>query len=224
MDRPGYIFEMENAYAIHPSQGLSQSPFFYYNPEPHPQHRQHGHFSPHPRGLPSNAQLHHIQQLQNQEAAMVMASNVVYSRPASSSSQRAIGSPMTLSPSYTAPQMASPMPIYHKPTIRIQQETPRMLSVDTDCSGHDMYYFPSTPPLSTSGSDGSSPPSTCEMLPTPMGKTFFGFESLEGVKDDCVVNVQSEILAGGDWTSAQSPPMTPGEFMTHVQLAVHINM
>lgn len=121
---------------------------------------------------------------------------------------------MTFSPSYSAPQLASPMPMYQKPTIRIQQESSRMLSVDTDCSGHDMYYFPSTPPLSTSGSAGSSPPSTCEVLSTPISKTFFGFENLEGVKDECVVNVQSEILAGGDWTRAQSPPMTPGKSAT----------
>ncbi|KAI9704103.1 MAG: hypothetical protein M1836_006964 [Candelina mexicana] len=200
---------METTYAIHPCQGMNQSPFFYYNPEPHPEHRQHGHFSPHPRGLPSNAQFHHLQQLQTQEAAMAMASNVVYSRPSSSSSQPPTDPRVMFSPSCTAPPVVSPMPMYQKPTIQIQQETPHILSVNTDCSGHDMYSYPSTPPLSTSGSVGSSPPLTCEVLPTPISKTFFGFENLEGVKDECVANVQSEILAGGDWARAQSPPLTP---------------
>lgn len=72
----------------------------------------------------------------------------------------------------------------------------------------DMYYYPSTPPLSSSGSALSSP-SSCESLHTPMTSVFLGLEGFEGVKEGCESDVQSENLAGGDWARCGSPPMTP---------------
>jgi hypothetical protein len=75
----------------------------------------------------------------------------------------------------------------------------------------DMYYYPSTPPLSSSGSALSSP-SSCESLHTPMTSVFLGLEGFEGVKEGCESDVQSENLAGGDWARCGSPPMTPGTF------------
>lgn len=39
---------------------------------------------------------------------------------------------------------------------------------------------------------------------------FFGLENFEGVKDGCHGEVQSENLAGGDWTRCGSPSMTQG--------------
>ena len=52
---------------------------------------------------------------------------------------------------------------------------------------------------------------SCGLLPTPANSVFFGRENMEGVKEGCEGEVQSEILAGGDWTRCGSPPMTPGE-------------
>lgn len=84
--------------------------------------------------------------------------------------------------------------MYQKPTILIQDHA----------QANDMYYYPSTPPLSASGSTISSP-SSCDVLPTPLNTAFFG---VEGVKEGCEGEVQSEILAG-DWARCGSPPMTP---------------
>jgi hypothetical protein len=97
--------------------------------------------------------------------------------------------------------------MYQKPTILIQDHTPRLI-IEPDCHDGDMYYYPSTPPLSASGSVINSP-SSCDILPTPMNTMFFGFE---GVKEGCEGEVQSENLAGGEWARCGSPPMTPGTF------------
>ena len=111
-----------------------------------------------------------------------------------------------------AGSVASPRPMCQKPTILVQDNASHLLGLDTDCINSDMYAFPSTPALSASGSAMGSPPSTCEILPTPVnGNVFFGLENLEGVKQGCEGEVQSENLAGGDWTSMGSPPMTPGK-------------
>jgi hypothetical protein len=100
----------------------------------------------------------------------------------------------------------SPQPLYQKPTILVQQDSPYMLQLDTDC------YAPSTPPLSTSGSAVSSPPSTAEILPTPINHTFYGQPSLEMMKSGREEEAFSEILAGDNWNKGASPPMTPGTF------------
>lgn len=80
--------------------------------------------------------------------------------------------------------------------------------LESDSREGEMYYYPSTPPLSASGSSISSP-SNCDVLPTPMNTMFFGFEGYEGVKDGCQGEVQTENLAGGEWARCGSPPMTP---------------
>lgn len=72
-----------------------------------------------------------------------------------------------------------------------------------------VYNFPSTPPLSSSGSAGSSPPSTCGLLPTPINSSFLSLDGVEGVKEGCEEDVNSEILAA-EWAQSGSPPMTPG--------------
>ncbi|KAI9818067.1 MAG: hypothetical protein M1827_000691 [Pycnora praestabilis] len=197
---------MDASYVVPPPQLMGQSPFFYYNPDPHPEHRQHGHFSPHPRGLSSNAhlqQFHH--QMHAQEMQVPLPSNMMYTRPSSSSSQPSAN----FGPPAGFPPMASPRPIYQKPTILVQHESPHLFSLDTGCAGPEVYFYPSTPPLSSAGSAISSPPSSCGVLPTPIHRTIFGLDGFEGVKEGCEGDVQSEILAGGDWTRIGSPPMTP---------------
>ncbi|KAH0541642.1 hypothetical protein FGG08_003873 [Glutinoglossum americanum] len=198
---------MEAQYAT--PQILSQSPFFYYNPDPKPDHRQHGHFSPHPTS--TNNQYHHFQpQMQGNEQPMPLPSSVIYSRPSSASSQSQFKSQAPVQSAMTP--MASPQPLCQKPTVLIQDNTPHLLPLDTACAASDMYFFPSTPPLSTSGSSISSPPSSCGMLPTPINGNgnVFGLEYFEGVKEGCEGEVQSENLVGGDWSRFGSPPMTPG--------------
>lgn len=178
---------------MHPVQAMGQSPFFYYKPDVAGENtRQHGHFTPHPSG-------------QNTQAFQPMpqdAYNMLYKRPSSASSQ-----------SYPHPAynmltpVASPQPMYQKPTILIhEQNSPYLHPIDTDFS--DLRFAPATPPLSSSGSSVSSPPSTCDMVPTPVNGLFFG-AGIEGVKQGCEDEVFSEILAAtADWRSA-SPPMTP---------------
>jgi len=96
----------------------------------------------------------------------------------------------------TMTPMASPRPIYQKPTILVQDHSPME---------SDIFFYPSTPPLSTSGSAINSPTSM-DMLQTPLNNSFFGFE---GVKEGCIGEVEGENLAGGDWARCGSPPMTP---------------
>lgn len=171
-----------------PSQAMGQSPFFYYNPDPSPEnHRQHGHFTPHPHGE---------QTFQHG----LYAPTVMIKRPSSSNSMHAY--PQTAYAHHMLTPVASPQPMYQKPTILIQeQNSPYLHPIDTDFS-----YAPATPPLSSSGSNISSPPSTCDVLPTPVNGLF---EGIEGVKQGCEGEVFSEILAAGaEWRSA-SPPMTP---------------
>lgn len=71
----------------------------------------------------------------------------------------------------------------------------------------DVYYLPSTPPLSASGSTTSSP-SNYEMMSTPTNTIFFG-ESFTGVREGCEEEVQAENLAGNEWARCGSPPLTP---------------
>ena len=191
---------MDSSYA-HP-QSMGQSPFFYYNPDPKPDNRQHGHFSQQPSNIQVPVYHPHMQP---------MPSTPIYSRPNSACSQPPMhpqmynnGYPMSMTP------MASPRPMYQnqKPTIMIQEHAPRMM-MESDMHENDMYYYPSTPPLSASGSTISSP-SSCDVLPTPMNTIFFGMDSFEGVKDGCQGEVQAENLAGGEWARCGSPPMTPG--------------
>jgi C2H2 transcription facotor len=111
--------------------------------------------------------------------------------------------------------MASPRPMYQKPTILIQEHAPRLMM---EPEANEMYYYPSTPPLSASGSTISSPTSF-DVLPTPLNTSFCGLEGFEGVKEGCEGEVQSENLAGNEWTRCGSPPMTPGtsSFVMHLK-------
>ncbi|KAF2176712.1 hypothetical protein K469DRAFT_606285 [Zopfia rhizophila CBS 207.26] len=180
---------------------MGQSPFFYYNPDPSPENnRQHGHFTPHPHGQPNPTF-----QPQNQEA--FCPPNMFFKRPSSSSSQTSYPRTAYANQALLTP-VASPQPMYQKPTILIQQQdSPYLHPIDTDFS--DLRFAPATPPLSSSGSAISSPPSVCDVLPTPVNGAFFHGEGIEGVKQGCEEEVFSEILAAGaEWRSA-SPPMTP---------------
>jgi hypothetical protein len=183
---------MEGSYPVHPAQqAMSQSHFFYYKPDATEKNtRQHGHFTAHPSG---------------QSPQTFAPQHFVVQRPSSSNSQAPY--PQMSYTSQMLTPVASPQPMYQKPAILFQsQDSPFLHPIDTDFS--DLRFAPATPPLSSSGSNISSPPSTCDVLPTPVN-AFFPSEGIEGVKQGCEEEVFSEILASGvEWRSA-SPPMTP---------------
>lgn len=96
--------------------------------------------------------------------------------------------------------------MYQKPAIFVHpQDSPFLQTLDTD------FYAPATPPLSSCGSNISSPLSSYDLLPTPVN-AFFPGESIEGVKQGCEGEVFAELLStGAEWRST-TPPMTPGKF------------
>ncbi|KAL8912434.1 MAG: hypothetical protein Q9171_002527 [Xanthocarpia ochracea] len=104
--------------------------------------------------------------------------------------------------------VASPRPLHQRPPFLYNNDG-LPLSLNTECSTPDLYVYPSTPPLSVSASTVNSPPSTCGILPTPVTGGWPPMENLQGVKEGCEGEVQTEILAGGDWTRCGSPPLTP---------------
>lgn len=86
----------------------------------------------------------------------------------------------------------SPRPMtMQKPTIVLDTD------FDTSC-------YPSTPPMSTSGSTVGSPKSL-DILQTPMNPMFSGLDESAVVKE-CLEPVETCVL---DWSSCGSPPMTP---------------
>ena len=192
-------------YAAQTTPPMAQSPFFYYNPDPSPETRQHGHFTPHPHGLPMAV----VPSSPEHMMGYAHPHPQMYQRPHSA------GLPVQYqhAPAYMSQAMltpaASPRAQHHKPTILLQHEMHHLVPLDTECHGR----FPSTPTLSASGSFSSvpSPPSTCDIIPTPVSGVFFhrpqpGFHA---VKQGCEDDVFQEVLAGGDWTHPGSPPMTP---------------
>ncbi|KAK2598996.1 hypothetical protein QQS21_005530 [Conoideocrella luteorostrata] len=113
----------------------------------------------------------------------------VYSRPGSSCSQPPTlysNAANVMTPTSTLP------PACYKPAIMLETEFA------------DSPYLPSTPPLSTSGSAVGSPKSF-DVLQTPLNPMFSGLDGLAGVKLG-IESIESSIL---DWSSCDSPPMTP---------------
>jgi hypothetical protein len=172
------------------SQAMAPAAFFYYSPDPNAEHRQHGHFipqQPHP-------QQH---QMPMYPVVPVLPSTPIYSRPNSACSQpMPVHKPFTSLPSNITP-VASPQPLAHRPTI--------VLETETQYCETDGIYYPSTPPLSTSGSVISSPGS-CDVLATPLNPMFSGLDGFEGTKTE---DSQVEKFPVLDWSSCTSPPLTP---------------
>lgn len=192
---------MEMAYSGQNPQVMGQSSFYYYNPEPSPETKQYGHFTPQPFAL-SNSNLNHQGYFPVAPHSYPMP---VYS-PASISDCSNMSS---YTPQRMMTPQASPRAECQKPTIVVEHNSPMLMPLDTSCAnGH---YMPGTPTLSTSGSAISSPPSLCEFLPTPVSGVFFEGESFNGVKEGCEEEVFSEVLAAGDWTRCGSPPLSPGK-------------
>ncbi|KAG5984233.1 hypothetical protein E4U55_005591 [Claviceps digitariae] len=111
----------------------------------------------------------------------------VCSRPGSSSSTMYSNASALLTPTGCAPSIS-----HHKPAIMLETEFA------------DSPYFPSTPPLSTSGSAVGSP-KNYDVLQTPLNPMFSGLDGFAETKPG-LESTESSIL---DWTSCGSPPMTP---------------
>ncbi|KAL6716456.1 hypothetical protein ACLMJK_006023 [Lecanora helva] len=193
---------MESSQSMQP-QSMGQSPFFYYNPE------QHGHFSATPNPMQEEIPQHHYHQQPYHHGMPMHQTQPPMIYPTLPSS----GPPMYMHQKPILP-MISPQPLQQKPAFLFQYEG-QQLSVDTECNAPDVYVYPSTPPLSSSGSASSSPPSTCDILPTPVTGSYMGLDNTKAIKEGCEGDVQSEILAGGDWTRCCSPPLTPGDDEEH---------
>ncbi|GAW18271.1 hypothetical protein ANO14919_077450 [Xylariales sp. No.14919] len=176
---------------------MGQASFFYYTPDPNPENRQHGHFSQHPG----------FQQMQQQMFPIVptLPSTPIYSRPNSSSSQQAMSAKMFATvPSNVTPQRPNGFVASH----------PGKLMLETDMSDNDGFYYPATPPLSTSGSSMGSPAHMQDVLSTPLNPMFSGLDGCEMIKAD---DETSKPLENLDWASYGSPPVTPVYFQ-HLQV------
>ena len=219
---------MEVPFGMHPNPAPGPVPFFYYNPDPNASHGQHGYFSTHPSEAqvvnhhapvyPHHqcAQQHqHQHQQQQQQQPQTQQPLPQHAFEHANDAVRAV-SRFTPSPMATFSPTASPQPLHIKPSILLQQES-HFLTVDTSCMGTDAHSFPATPPLSTSGSTISSPPSSCGVLHTPVNGGYFRLESIEGVKEGCEGDVVSELLANCDWARSNSPPLTPGKSNHHIK-------
>ncbi|KAK3330406.1 hypothetical protein B0H66DRAFT_597943 [Apodospora peruviana] len=184
-------------------QGMT--PFFHYNLESNPENRQQGYFTSHP----GHVQHHRLIMF---PVVPTLPSTPMYSRPSSSSSQPQM--PYTAMPSLpsTLTSMASPQPIAHKPT---------MMALQTDLGEAHGSYYPSTPPLSSSGSVISSPG---DMLQTPLNPMFSGLDGVERKQVCDVMNDQVENYAHLDWSSCASPPMTPVYLPSQTRGPKHLSL
>lgn len=189
-----------------------QPAFFYYNPDPSSDNRQHGHWTSHPQ-QPHGLPLATFPSTPTEYMAPQYQQQQMYQRPHSAGAhvQQPQAKPAYISQAMLTPD-ASPRAMNQKPTILVQQDVPNLMPLNTDCHS----YYPATPALSASGSFSSidSPPSSINMLPTPMNNSaFFGSQQyntgFHAVKEGCEEEVFSEVLAGGDWARPGSPPMTP---------------
>lgn len=200
---------MDSSHQTHLAQNFRQSAFQFYNPNHRVEQINPEHFSS------SNVmqESDHFQQFQVQNYQQEISrgqSSMVFHRPSSSGSHVYLHSKPQIAIQPTLTPLASPRPIHQKPSFLYQHDG-QQLSVNTSCNAPELYVYPSTPPLSVSGSVASTPPSSCGILQTPGSGACFTLENIEGVKEGCEGDVKSEILAGGDWTRSRSPPLKPGK-------------
>jgi hypothetical protein len=166
------------------AQAIAQAPCYFFNPEATKDGRQHGPFY---LGM----------QQMTYPTVPTLPSTPMYSRPSSSGSQPS-GQRLQSSArgSFSTP-LPSPQLVSQKPIITVETEI------------KDDMYYPTTPPLSTSGSTVGSP-SSCDILQTPMNPMLSGWDGSSGAKDpfDSASTFQSTL------TGMDSPPLTPGKILS----------
>lgn len=164
------------------AQAIAQAPCYFFNPDTKHDGRQHGHFHP------------GMQQMMY-PTVPTLPSTPMYSRPNSACSQPQAQQPLHSAQGAVMTPMASPQSFPQKPTIMVETEI-----------RDDNMYFPSTPPLSTSGSAVGSP-NSCDVLQTPMNPMFSGLDGMGGIKDA----FQPAASFAVDFAKAASPPLSPGK-------------
>ncbi|KAK5112938.1 hypothetical protein LTR62_003760 [Meristemomyces frigidus] len=200
---------------MHQTPPMAQSPFFYYNPEPSPETKQHGHFTPHPQGmpmpvLPSSPDFMIVQQHQHQQQQQQQHQQIYYPRPQSAHAMMHYNpAPAYISQAMLTPA-ASPRPHSQKPTILVQHDMPPLMPSNTEMHT----YYPATPPFSASGSFSAvdCSPQSCGVVPTPINGMHFHYPQMPiypAVKEGCEEEVFQEVLAASQWARHSSPPMSP---------------
>lgn len=176
---------------------MGPTSYFYFNPDPHNESRQHSHF---------NQQFQ--QQMPMYPVVPTLPSTPIYSRPNSSCSQPPAPTPILRSVPSNLTPMASPQAAPQKPSMFLPG---RKLMLETDLQSEtDSFYYPSTPPLSSAGSNMGSPGDCDLMLSTPLNPMFSGLDGCETAKPE--IEALPEPIDGFDWTaSCASPPLTPGK-------------
>lgn len=197
---------------------MGPAPFFYYTPDPNPENRQHGHFSQHP--ALQQLQLQQQQQQQMYPVVPTLPSTPIYSRPNSSCSQQQAPAKVFTSMPSTMTPVASPLATQRAGPFA--QGPPAKLMLDTEFCESDGFYYPATPPLSTSGSSMGSPDnSTNEVLATPLNPMFSGLDGCENVKPEPDMSkAKLEVL---DWASCGSPPLTPVYLQSQADQTISLN-
>lgn len=183
------------------TSGQDQSPFLFYNPGPYHPQGHHAHFTPHPQQQPYHAPVHfHPDMIKPMPHPMYF-----HQPPPLPQHSMEIPAYMYQHSAYPHGHMltpvASPQPIYPKPSIVIETQAPRYYH-------HELDSGPSTPPLSSSCSSAGSP-SPRSMLPTPANEpATYGFPSMTpGFKQGH--EMQSLTLLG-ESDEIVSPQLRPG--------------
>ncbi|KAL2827402.1 hypothetical protein BDW59DRAFT_144216 [Aspergillus cavernicola] len=195
---------MDATYTMAPTPVQGQPQFAYYHadsqtrPQPYPGH---------PADMQSYYAFQHTAQQQPHQPHCVPEQQHIYTSPAvinmhQMATTNAFRGAMNMTP------IVSPQPSNFKAALAAQG-SPALMPLDTRFVSNDYYAFPTTPPLSTSGSSVSSPPSSTGTLHTPINDSFFTFDKVEGVKEGCEGEVHAELLANIDWQRSASPAMTP---------------
>lgn len=176
----------------HNSPAGQPSPFFYYNPDPKADNRHHGHFSQNPGMSQIQIYPHHL------HSSVPPAP--VFSRNTSSESPMSVAANI-FNPSFA--QNLGQMPAqshYHKQNNFVMMDHPNRYMIDSGIQEPDIFYYPSTPPLSAPTSALNSPASL-ESSTTPINALYFG---LDGIKDELGV----DRISGNEWIGTSSP-LTP---------------
>ncbi|KAL2841275.1 hypothetical protein BJY01DRAFT_236442 [Aspergillus pseudoustus] len=190
---------MDATYTMAPSPVQGQPQFAYYHADTQPRPQTYA-------SHPADMQAYYAQVSPFPQQHMMAEQQPLYSTPVLNMHQMATTNAFRGAMNMTP--IASPQPSSFKTALAVQG-SPGLMPLDTRFVNSEYYAFPSTPPLSTSGSSVSSPPSSTGTLHTPINEGFFTFEKVEGVKEGCEGDVHAEILANIDWQRSASPAMTP---------------
>lgn len=178
---------------------MEQQSFLFYNPGPHPQ-GPHGHYTPHPHQQPYHPPVHFHPEMMKPVSQQMHFHQP--SMPHHAMAHQAFAFHHGAYPSQMLTPVASPQPVYPKPSIIIETQTPHYYHPETD-SG------PSTPPLSSSNSSVGSPtPSSA--LPTPANeRENYGFPNgmMMGFRQGCE---RESLTLLGNCDGMASPPLRPG--------------